>query len=240
MLEWVSDWAEGAGRVLHIYGRGWDRHPRFARHDQGVADHGGHLAEIARQAAINLHAGLTPALHQRVLEILSAGGFAMIRYHPEDFFDPGREGLCRYLRENGIDQPGRIPLEQFPQAYITSRRREAEEIGEPPPQSVEITPQLLLLGYEHSLHDERYRYANLAFPGFDRVVFDAPESFARRAERFIETPDERHALAQAMREGVHELFTYDAIVRDLMQFLPNGLRKSVGPEYAAPTVGSQA
>ena len=113
-------------------------------------------------------------------------------------------------------------------------------MGQPPPESVEITRQLLLLSYEHSLHDERYRYANLAFPGFDRVVFDGPESFARRAERFIENPDERHALAQAMRKGVHELFTYDAIVRELMQFLSDGLRESVGPAHAAPTAGSQA
>jgi hypothetical protein len=53
------------------------------------------MARIARNAAINLHAGSSLALHQRVLETLAAGGFVMVRFHPLDFLPAGHESLRR-------------------------------------------------------------------------------------------------------------------------------------------------
>lgn len=222
-LEWVANWAESTGRAFHIYGRGWEEHPRLGRYARGIAEHGEHLAEICRQAAINLHTGVNTALHQRVLEILSAGGFVMARFHPFDFFEPAHNGLNRYIEENGIDRPTTVSLAELPADYVEARRRRRALIGEETPDHIEITEELLLENELGALEDERYQYANMAFAGFDRVTFDDAASFAERAEHFLNHPDERAELAEGMRTAVHELFTYDALSARIRHFLTERL-----------------
>jgi hypothetical protein len=222
-LQWVANWAESAGRTLHLYGRGWEEHPRLGRYARGVAEHGEHLAEICRQAAINLHIGVNTALHQRVLEILSAGGFVMARFHPFDFFEPAYNSLNRYIDEKGIDRPRTVPLSELPGEYAEALRRRRALIGLGTPDRIEITEDMLLDKELSAVEDERYQYANKAFSGFDRVTFADASSFAERAEHFLNNPDERSKLVEGMRPAVHELFTYDALAGRIRQFLTDRL-----------------
>ncbi len=225
-LAWVADWADATGRTLHLYGNGWDQHRRFARYARGPAEHGRHLAEITRQAKINLHAGLNTALHQRVLETLCAGGFLMVRYHPHDFFPESNRSLVRYVQERGIDRPMRIPLDQVPPECVETMRERAAVTGREMPGTYDITEEWLLTARARRRHGGRYDFASLAFPDFERIAFDGAESFARRAEHFIENPDERQALAGRMQEAVNELFTYDALVPRVVNFIRQALRSN--------------
>ena len=222
-LKWAADWADGAGRTLHLYGRGWEEHPRFSRYARGPAEHGHHLGEIARQAAINLHTGMNGALHQRVLETACAGGFVMARHHPHDFFEPGHASFEAFLRERGIDRPARIPFEEFPPDYVEMRRRLAGITGREVPTEVEISEEMLLKMRTSTQQTRRYHRANLAFPDLDRLVFDSAESFARRAEWFLEHRDERDAISRRMQEAVNEMFTYDALVPRILGFVAERL-----------------
>jgi len=223
-LGWAADWADGAGKVLHIYGQGWERHPRFSRYARGPAEHGRQLAAISREAAITLHTGMSNALHQRVLETVAAGGFVMLRYNPYDFHDPAMETLRRYLAERGIRKPTRIPMDQMPADYAEFRRRRAAETGRPEPREVVVDEPYLLEQDPYREGDRRQDFASLAFPDLERLTFDGPGSFSRRAGHFLAHPEERREITGWMRAAVQELFTYDALVKRLMAFLRERLR----------------
>lgn len=222
-LEWVADWADGAGRELHIYGQGWEGHPRFSRYARGPADHGRQLAAISRQAIISLHSGMSIALHQRVLETVAAGGFIMLRYNPNDFHDPAMETLRRYLSARGIRRPTRIPMEQMPADYVAFRRQRAAATGRPEPREVIIDEAYLLEQDPYREGDRREDFASLAFPDLGRITFDSPRCFAEQAEYFIAHPDERREIVDRMRASVRELFTYDGLIKRLIAFLRDRL-----------------
>ncbi len=80
VIEWLDDYAqEHPDFKLHLYGEGWDKHPRFAKYHRGVLQHGEELS-IAYQAAKHcLHLNSTEGGHQRVLEILLSGADVMSR-----------------------------------------------------------------------------------------------------------------------------------------------------------------
>ena len=48
------------------------------------------------------------------------------------------------------------------------------------------------------------------FPGFGRIVFDSPESFAAAADRFVSDDDLRRTIASEMRDVVLHNFSYDS------------------------------
>ena len=224
-LEWVADWADAAGRSLALYGRGWEEHPRFGRYARGEASHGEHLAAISRAAGINLHMGMNNALHQRVLETLCAGGFLLVRYHPFDFYEPSFDSFHRFIEQRGITKPTEIPLSEFPDDYIATRHERAALRGETVPESVQITAEVLLEMKARAFDPPRYHYANLAFPGFDRITFNSREQFAQRADHFLSHADERQSLITDMQASVNELFTYDALVPRIVDFLKSSLQQ---------------
>jgi len=227
-LAWVADWADATGRTLHVYGRNWDRHPRFGRYARGVAEHGRHLGEIARAAAINLHCGTTSTLHQRVLEVVSAGGFVMVRHATLfDCYTAEHAALEKYMREHGVTRPTRVPIDRFPEDYRRTMRRRVALTGRPLTDFAEITEEDLLEHGARRERDQRYYYANLAFPDLDRINFDGPESFRRRADEFIADPQRRRAIARRMQQAVHELFTYDALVPRVISFVSEVLTAQV-------------
>ena len=224
-LAWIADWADATGRRLHLYGRGWEQHGRFGKYARGEAGHGEHLARIARNAAINLHTGSSLALHQRVLETLAAGGFVMVRFHPQDFHPPGYESLRRFLVDRDVREPVRIPHDELPAEFVEGRRRRLAQMGRPIPDYLEITPEYLLEQDPRRGDDRRYDFADLAFDGFERITFDGPDSFAQRAEHFLKHPDQRQEIVGQMQASVRELFTYDALVRRIIAFIRGGLEQ---------------
>ena len=75
----VLEWAVEKGVDLHIYGRGWDKHPTFERYAKGVVQHGHELTKVYQAAKLNLHLNVTQGMHQRVWEILSSGATPLFR-----------------------------------------------------------------------------------------------------------------------------------------------------------------
>ena len=75
-LEWVTTIAQRRGWRLGLFGRGWEKHPRFAKFARGFVKPGADLEELVRSTRINLH--LEPYAcftHPRLLSGLFAGGF---------------------------------------------------------------------------------------------------------------------------------------------------------------------
>ncbi len=229
-LRWVADWADATGRSLHLYGRGWESHPRFGRYARGVAEHGAHLAAIARGAAISLHLGTVSALHQRVLETVCAGGFVLVRYNPQDYLSPGTEAMLRFLRERGITAPVRLRLDEVPPEYVAERQERLRRLGLPPRNEIQVTEEFLLENDRCQGSDPRYERAGLAFADLPTISFDGPETFAQRAEYFLAHPDQRRAIGERMRQTVEELFTYRALARRFLGFLRDALAKAAAAQ----------
>lgn len=78
----VLEWADNLGIDLRLYGHGWENHPRFKKYAQGPLEHGPKLNTAYQAARFNLHLNITPGMHQRIWEILSADAQPLIRAHP--------------------------------------------------------------------------------------------------------------------------------------------------------------
>ena len=218
-LEWVADWAEGTGRTLHLYGRDWEGHPRFGRFARGEARHGAHLGAIARAAAINLHCGLNVSLHQRVLETAIAGGFLLVRYHPQDFYPAWLAQMHDYVRTHQICPPARIAYGDLPFELTEAHRRRMEEIGRRNAGEVEIFPGFLESHDPAGAHERRYQFAGEMFPMLADMIFDSASSFAAQAERYLADAKLRQDTAARMQAVVQCEFTYDALVSKLLGFV---------------------
>ncbi|MBI4579580.1 MAG: hypothetical protein HY718_07760, partial [Planctomycetes bacterium] len=211
-LEWVADWADATGHTLHLYGRNWEQHPRLGRFARGEARHGRHFGEIVRSAAINLHCGLNLALHQRVLETSIAGGFLLVRHHPQDFYPEWLTALWTWLRQRDIQPPVRLPYDDLPVELAEAHRRQLETRGQPVTGFADIPAHFLTRNDPARTDERRQRIAGEMFPSLRRITFDSPGSFAAQAAHFLARPEERVAIVCQMQAIVREEFTYDALV----------------------------
>lgn len=80
-LHWAADLAASHGWRLHVYGRGWDVHPRFGRYWRGELGHGEPLRAAYQGARVHLHASVNTLVHQRVMECALSGGLPLCRLH---------------------------------------------------------------------------------------------------------------------------------------------------------------
>jgi len=65
---------------IHLYGNGWQQHPRFARYARGTLRHGRELSMAYQAARLCLHLNAVEGYgHQRLMEIAAAGGRAIVR-----------------------------------------------------------------------------------------------------------------------------------------------------------------
>ena len=89
---------------LHLYGKGWGQHPRFAQYAKGEIAHGEELS-IAYQAAKRcLHLNSVEGGHQRILEVCASGSNVISRNstdRPSISLVLGRLMSC--LHENSSD-----------------------------------------------------------------------------------------------------------------------------------------
>ena len=78
-LAWAAELAEERGWRLHVYGRGWESHPRFAAFARGELAHGEELRAAYQAASVHLHASINTLAHQRVMECALSGGLPLCR-----------------------------------------------------------------------------------------------------------------------------------------------------------------
>ncbi|MFH0878261.1 MAG: hypothetical protein V2A34_00970 [Lentisphaerota bacterium] len=134
----VLEWADELGLDLHLYGRGWEYHPRFKKYARGVVAHGSELNTAYQAAGLNLHLNVSQGMHQRMWEIMNAGAHLFIR-HPLAHQSAGAPP-CEFMRKlaselmkgKGIEAlesaEGKVPLPDeflewvFRWAYATALR----------------------------------------------------------------------------------------------------------------------
>ena len=76
VLEWIDD----IGDIkLNLYGKGWEKHPRFYKYAKGVVEHGPELSKAYQAAKYCLHLNSTEGGHQRIMEIFLSSNLFLLR-----------------------------------------------------------------------------------------------------------------------------------------------------------------
>jgi hypothetical protein len=112
----VLEWADELGVNLHLYGQGWENHPRFAKYARGPLAHDTELNIAYQCARWNLHLNITQGMHQRLWEILAAGARPLVRAPSRLAKEPselsaGLRRLAAQLREFGEGSPEAFRLD---------------------------------------------------------------------------------------------------------------------------------
>ena len=217
-LEWVADFCDRTARVLHLYGNGWDAHPRFGRYARGFARNGPELRAICQASTINLQIIGTGAIHQRLLDGLAAGGFFLIRYTPADMIhEPAKRYLAALRKYNPVvgveydanDIPELIEaIEEL--CRLRGQDRRFDRIRLPPGGGAK---------YEEMEAMDYRRAAGAVFSEYGDVSFASADQFAQLAERFLSDSERRSRIAESMRGAVVNHYSYGALVDDLLAFI---------------------
>jgi hypothetical protein len=208
ILEWISD----MGLDLHIYGRGWDRHPTLAKHARGPAEHGAQLRAIYQASRINLQAVPTGATHQRLLEGLSSGGFFLIRRTPTD--------SCGVLNDSIVRRCVAMGIQSEDDLWNTSDAELARDVRTL--NEALYAPSRLYDGFAADCRVALERgfslQADALLPRYPDVAFATRDEFEELAARFLSDEQARRDIVAAQREVVVKYFSYDALVERVLAF----------------------
>ena len=190
-LGWAADVADELGLTLGLYGKGWEKHPRFAPFARGPVEYGEPLRRLTRRSRINLQIVPYLCLHQRLLDGLMAGGFFLIRTHPADVV-PAE--LLRFIETNGDVAPARL-IERCRPCLCTTGDEDVIAMVRAWQEAGQLTA------------------ADGPLPMFDEVAFDSAAGLAAKVSFALESPLFRQTVVDAQRRSVANRLSYDAGIR---------------------------
>ncbi len=223
VVRWAAAWADGTGRRLRLYGRGWDARPEFARYAAGFVPHGPLLGRAFRGARVSLHAGVNPAIHQRVLDGLCAGGFFLVAEKPIDTMHAVSCAIDAYYQRAAPPLPFEMKPEMLPTAEAELYRRSMWLRGLDPARSADINHLEEVLNLDLYCRRRLLHTASGLWPRFGEVTFHTRDEFVARLEHFMHDDAHRTTLAAEMRAAVIAERTYSAFASRLLRFMAEGL-----------------
>jgi hypothetical protein len=214
---------------LNLWGRGWEDHPRFRRYARGVADNERQLSAIYRASTINLQVTPLGAVHQRLFDGLSAGGFFLLRHCTGDACDLIYRDMWQWCEQAGI-RTGEQFFRQAPPRVREMIDRIIELTGEDP----SAIADTFFLGLEEMASAGFTRSPATLWPHeYDRVAFRTRDELIDRVRHFLVAPEERHDVARSMRSLVVERMTYTGITRRMLGFIASDLLSRAQPAALA-------
>jgi hypothetical protein len=219
-LEWVADWADRTGRTFHLWGNGWDRHPRLGRYARGATGNGEELRCVYQASAINLQLMGYGFIHQRALDGLMASGFFMTRRSQADVQGPALRELVDLFDACGIsDSAGLAALGADERAERI--RTLLSDFGADP----RVLDARVVNSWRCGL---LLPTADEIIPGFQDISFTSAQEFEVQAERFLADPDLRGRYASQMRAVLMERYSYRSRMGQMIEFLERGFRAQAG------------
>jgi hypothetical protein len=216
-LHWLAD----LGVDLKIYGRGWENHPTLARYARGVADNITDLGAIYRASKINIQVTPHGAVHQRLLDGLSAGGFFLARWHPGDAVGPIYQDLWQWCEQHGIT--GNERLYAKADERIQSMIARINELETSPPARREMTVFDVMHGHRDS---DFMTAAASIWPEYDKVAFNSRTELEIKVRHYLQNKSDRDAIAASMRQAVIDRSSYVSISRRLLKFMADEMSQA--------------
>lgn len=212
------NWLSGLGVDLRIYGRGWEEHPTLSRHARGVADNIQDLGAIYRASKINIQVTPHGAVHQRLLDGLTAGGFFLLRWHPGDEVGPIYQQLWEWCRQRNISSEE--DLRDQADAQVHEMIVRINELEGSPPNRREMTVFDVMSGHREN---NFMTSAASIWAEYRGVAFNTRSELEERVRRFLANDSEREHIAQSMRQAVVERTSYTSISSRLLKFIADEL-----------------
>jgi len=236
-LQWAATWADSRRRTLRLHGRGWEHHPALARHAAGEIANGRALRALHQASAVNLQVNGYGSMHQRLLDALASGGFALVRFHPADVLRRHYETLRDVICRDALDLAG-IARRRGEDAALDSKLSAIEAL-----EGVRIAPmndllrrrqrdvQALVFNLPSRQNDDAALLRRLCaldnfprriagdLPGYADVTFRTETTMHELLDQFVLHADGAEARARAsapMRASVLEHDTSDALVRRIL------------------------
>jgi hypothetical protein len=213
-LEWLAE----TDVDLHLYGKGWENHPRLKRFARGVADNQRQLTEIFQTSRINLQVTPHGAVHQRLFEGLASGGFFLIRHTPGELVENYYKPIWEWCRATGIESDDQLLARATPE--VTAALAELERLlGFSPFAFGSPFMEVMRLSADAGFT----RSAGSIWPEYGEVAFSSRGELQGRVRRFLADDAERGRLAASMRQAVLDRFTYQSTTRRLLAFIADEL-----------------
>lgn len=240
-LEWVAEWAEAGGKRFHLYGRGWEEHPKLGRFACGPVEYGRALRAVYQASSINLQVSGYQSLHQRLLDAAVSGGFVLSRYHPKDFAHAPLGVIERTIADRRITSLAELVDAALGEPELNDAIRPAEALGclfLRPMTDPQRRVQARLMGTEFDdqmLASDEALFENLrrgglrahrgagGIDGFGEAVFGSRDELHRQLDRFATDRCHRRAVARRMRENILRHDTYDRLLDRLLGVLTGEL-----------------
>src|SRR6185369_4304331 len=203
------------GVRLHLYGRGWESHPRFRHFARGIADNERQLSAICQASAINMQITPFGAVHQRLCDGLSAGGFFLLRHCTGDTCDRIYQQLWSWVEQNDI-RTGQQLFKQAPPHV----RAMLDEIIRLTGDDIDAIPDRFFFGLDELAACGFARSASTLWRDeYDRVTFSTRAELQSRVTHFLSHAEERLELTASMRERALECMSYRGITQRMLRFI---------------------
>jgi len=241
MLEWAAELCDERGWRLHIYGRGWDRHPRFARFARGELKHGDDLRAAYQCARVHLHAGMGAPIHQRIMECALSGGATLTRLKGDD------PDVLHQWWAMGAEFASPDEVVTPPPRWDEAQRRWiVGSAARPTTISRDIHARLGISPIEDHPQDAEFVFPTSENPwpvhhgtpvtmqdallvgDYAETTFWSRETFRVLATRAIESDAFRAGLGAWQRDSSLARFTYDIAAREILDTVRHGLATSAG------------
>lgn len=223
-LTWLADMDVN----LHLYGRGWEQHPRLAKYARGIACNQTQLSAIYQASRINMQITPFGAVHQRLFEGLACGGFFLLRHVSGDEIERVYRQLHDWCIEHQIQSGSELAARATP--HVRQLLEQARQLVGVDPLTMEWDFIDVL---KLSADGQYIRSAATVWEEYDRVAFRSAAELRERVNHFLANDDDRRATADSMRRVVLERFTYRSISERLLNFMADDLSRDVFRAAAA-------
>ncbi len=214
-LTWAKRACEDLGLDLQIYGKGWDKHPDFARYARGTVAYGEPLEELTREAGINLV--LEPFVciaHQRVLDAIAAGGFCLMRANPGTQLIHSVIDLLQ-LAKSDADTTAQLEL-QLDEEHreLLTQTLTAFDACDVSPGAVDHVATIRRLQRGGFMPE-----SGQILPLLDQTTFESSDQLTQQLTRHSRDDTLRSEISRAQRSFVKQRFSYVAGVKKIVEFI---------------------
>jgi hypothetical protein len=215
-LEWLAELHESDGVRIHLYGRGWEKHPTLGCFARGVADNESALSAIYQASKINLQVTPWGAAHQRVFDGTAAGGFFLFRGTEVERCDRIYRELWQWCDANDIRNDAALKRAAQQDAMVNAWIDQITRLNGKSPFShgYDFVTELAVTAKSGFT-----RSAATLWDEYDEVVFDTRQQLHERVRRFLKNDAARAVVARSMRDRTLENMTYRSIARQTIDFI---------------------
>jgi len=214
-LSWLAD----MGVDLRLYGRGWEKHPTLSRFARGNADNKTQLSLIYQASRISLHVSPHGAVHQRLMEGLSCGGFFLLRHCPGDLLERSYQAIWNWCVSRRITSDSQ--LKSCSEPLVKRAIAHSAQVLQFDPFSMNHP---FIDELRSSAQGGYIRSAGTVFgEDYDAVAYDSALELREKVTRFLTDENERNRIARSMRAVAVARFSYTATTRRLLSFIAEDL-----------------